>query len=299
MKYNDEIIDAHMHLWDLTNDYQWLKTENPNLEDLIGNYDKIKKNFLAEDYLGLAHKFNITKSVHVQAIGFLDSPVLETSWLQYQFENYGVPNAIVAYADLTLPNIESLLVSHCKYANMRGIRMILNYHDVEYLKLANRGDYMQDIAWRYGFSLLEKYNLLFEAQVFPHQIADLKNLAQDYPNILIVLEHFAWPLDCSDTGFIAWKSAIQSIAACNNVVLKLSNLLNSAFSDIATIYKYINAAIEVFGAGRCMFGSNCPPDMVRYDMGTIIDIYKSACSIYSIEWQRQIFYDNAARVYRI
>ena len=299
MEYSGAIIDSHMHLWDLNNDYQWLKTNNSNVEKLIGNYDKIKKNFLASDYIKLFAKFNVTKAVHLQAIGFLDNPVLETMWLQQQFDTTGMPNAIIAHADLTLPNIEQILLQHCQYSNMRGIRMILNYHEIDYLCMADRGDYMQDKCWQSGFSLLEKYNLLFEAQIFPYQIDDLFNLAQKYPRIMIILEHFCWPLDCSADGFIEWQKQMKKISQCENIMFKLSNLVNRAFLDVAVIKRYIHEAINIFGANRCMFGSNCPPDTIRFDIDTIMHIYKSACAIYPLDWQQQIFHDNAARVYNI
>ena len=148
MEYSGAIIDSHMHLWDLNNDYQWLKTNNSNVEKLIGNYDKIKKNFLASDYIKLFAKFNVTKAVHLQAIGFLDNPVLETMWLQQQFDTTGMPNAIIAHADLTLPNIEQILLQHCQYSNMRGIRMILNCHEIDYLERAES----QKIIFENGYS---------------------------------------------------------------------------------------------------------------------------------------------------
>ena len=43
--YEAEILDAHMHLWDLTHgDYPWLKQSNPVVTKWIGSYKKICKN---------------------------------------------------------------------------------------------------------------------------------------------------------------------------------------------------------------------------------------------------------------
>ena len=49
MTYNDEIIDSHMHLWDLKNSYPWLKEAIPSLEKMIGDYRSFRQNFLIED----------------------------------------------------------------------------------------------------------------------------------------------------------------------------------------------------------------------------------------------------------
>lgn len=298
--YNDEIIDTHMHFWDLKNDYPWLKNNDVNLEKLIGNYDVLKENFLPDDYIKMVEKHNIRKTVHIEVLAFPNNPVLETKWLQEQYEKHKIPNAIIAYADLSSSNVEDILNAHSLYKNMRGIRMPLNHHDtIDYLRFVEFSNYMQDPKWLYGFSLLEKYNLLFEAQLYPHQVPDLKEVATRYPKTTIVLEHFGWPLDGSDSGFIHWKNQLQLISTCSNVVLKLSNVLCSAFENIDKMTKYIQTAIEIFGANRCMFGSNCPPDTVKYDFDTIMHIYKSACSIYALSEQRKIFYENAARIYNI
>ncbi|MDP1723179.1 MAG: amidohydrolase family protein [Alphaproteobacteria bacterium] len=84
--YKGEIIDTHMHLWDLKNNYPWLTTNLPTLEYLGGNYNKLKKNFLGNDYSKLIQQQKITKSVHVEAFGFQGNPILETQWLQKQAE---------------------------------------------------------------------------------------------------------------------------------------------------------------------------------------------------------------------
>jgi hypothetical protein len=43
--------------------------------------------------------------------------------MQGQADQYGYPQGIVAYADLTHPDVEEMLCQHCTCANMRGIRM--------------------------------------------------------------------------------------------------------------------------------------------------------------------------------
>src|SRR5262245_37376855 len=128
--YTCPIIDSHMHLWDLSNSYEWLRRPDPNFERLIGNYDALRRNFLVPDYEALTHGYRVVKSVHIQALGFANNPVAETAWLQAQADQYGFPHGIVAFANLSDANVETTLRQHCTFANVRGIRMPLNY-DVE------------------------------------------------------------------------------------------------------------------------------------------------------------------------
>ncbi len=162
MIYNDDITDAHMHLWDLANDYPWLKEPSANFEKMIGDYAKFRQNFFVKDYQEMSQGCRVTKTVNVEALGFPDNPVNETRWLQQQADQYGLSNAIVARVKLDLLQVEESLAANCEYKNMRGVRMILNWHDTPYLRMADRPDYMQDDQWLYGFSLLEKYNLSFD-----------------------------------------------------------------------------------------------------------------------------------------
>jgi predicted TIM-barrel fold metal-dependent hydrolase len=111
--YAGPIVDTHMHLWDLANGYGWISNRLPEFERLIGNYDKLRRNFLRPDYMALTRDSNVVKSVHVQAFGFPDRPVAETEWLREQAARYGYPHGIVAYADLSDPAVDETLERHC------------------------------------------------------------------------------------------------------------------------------------------------------------------------------------------
>src|SRR5512144_1279009 len=91
------IIDAHHHLWDLDNHYYpWL---SDGVRDLwIGNYERLRKNYLIEDYLRDCAGQNVVKSVHLQAQWDHRDPVGETRWLQGCADRHGFPHAIIAFA---------------------------------------------------------------------------------------------------------------------------------------------------------------------------------------------------------
>ena len=138
-------------------------------------------------------------------------------------------------------------------------------------------------------------------QVFDHQLADAAELALAFPNVQIILEHFGWPLDFSATGFANWKKNIAKIACCSNVAIKLS-CFGCAFQKKISkqfIDDYIKFVIEAFGCDRCLFGSNFPPDGLFYKLHEIIAIAKQAVEHLDYEEQRNIFFCNAKRIYRI
>ena len=52
-----------------------------------------------------------------------------------------------------------------------------------------RPDLIRTDAWRHGFSLLERFDLSFDLQLYPAQMTDAAALALAYPNVLIILDH--------------------------------------------------------------------------------------------------------------
>jgi predicted TIM-barrel fold metal-dependent hydrolase len=301
MTYHDEIIDSHMHLWDLKNSYPWLKEAIPSLEKMIGDYRSFRQNFLIEDYLALAKKHKVTKSVHLEASGFPEDPTQESSWLQKIADKYEFPNGIVAYAKLDDPNVAEVLKKHAVYRNVCGIRMQLNWHDTDYLRLTDRADYMQDQAWQHGFYLLSEYDFVFDLQIFDHQIPEAVVLAKTFPNIQIILEHMGWPTAFSDSDFHQWQERLKKIADCPNVSVKLSGIGCVFQKRISSerIKDYIIHAVKIFTPDRCVFGSNFPLDSLFYRFDEIISFMKNALTHLTYADQKKIFYDNDCRVYRL
>jgi predicted TIM-barrel fold metal-dependent hydrolase len=289
-----------MHLWDLANGYAWLSKPDPAFERLIGNYDQLRCNFLAPDYMALTHGANVVKSIHIQAFGFADDPVAETTWLREQSSRYGYPSAIVAYANLIDPDLGETLRRHCESGDVRGVRMPLNYDAEPWRRMADRQDYMRDAQWRKGFALLSHRGLVFEMQIYDHQAPDAVALARSFPDTKIVVEHLAWPLDLPESRFGRWAQHVASLAECPNVFMKVSGI-GCVFqrSNPTLVLQYLRQAVATFGAARCMFGSNCPPDTLYYGFAELMETYRDAFSSLSVPEQYDVFHGTAQRVYRL
>lgn len=287
--YQGQIIDTHMHIWDLSNGPEWL----PKLAGGILNHD-----FFMKDYLEMSKNQPISQMVFIECGGFPNNPILETKWVQEQADKYGAPQGIVAFAKLDSPEVEKVLKSHAQYPNLRGIRMPLNY--VAGCFGADRDDYMKDAAWRKGYGLLSKYQLLFEMQIFDTQLPQACELAKQFPDIPIILEHLGWPKESSLTYLSEWKYRLSELAQYPNVFLKIS-CIGWIFqkNEKSLILPYIQEALNLFGVDRCMVGSNCPPDRVFIPFDDIFHTFKVALSSYSEFDQQKVFYGNAKRIYRL
>jgi len=294
--YTDEIIDGHMHLWDLDHgEYPWLTDKKGKFEEVIGKVKKIRKNFLITDYESLVKPYNVTKGVHVEANAALKKALHETQWLQKIAESHGTPNAIVFQADLRDPDIENVLKDHCQSPNVRGVRQILFREEG-----STDPDLMSDPHFQKGLKSLSKQILTFDLCLFGHQIPDAARLVKETPDAAFVLDHLGWPRDITDKGFETWTRDIKLLADSPNVHLKLSGIgLVFKSHDQENIERFLRAGIEAFGEDRCFFGSNIPPDSLFLPYGKLIEIFRMAFSRYAPETQRKLFYENAKAFYDI
>lgn len=288
--YEAEILDAHMHLWDLTHgDYPWLKQSNPVVTKWIGSYKKICKNFLIDDYLDLIKHHNVSKCVHIEASTAPEKAFHETEWLQKIADVHGFPHAIIPYADLRNPNIENILKDLCQFPNVRGIRQVLLDSDLAL-----------DLRWQRGLKFFATQQLVFELSVFDFQIPDIVPVVKAHDDVLFVLEHLGWPLDVTLTGLEKWKQNLSLLARCPNVYLKLNGIgLILKKSDLENVVRFLHAGIEIFGENRCFFGSNIPTDLLFLNYNQIVTLFKETLSVYNLKTQRKIFYENAQDFYDI
>ena len=292
-------IDAHHHLWDLEhNDYPWLReSDGPRM---YGDYRAMCNNYLVADFLADSAPHAVVKSVHVQANWNCDDPVGETRWCQSVADAHGFPHAIVAYANLAQADVEDLLAAHRESPNVRGIRHILGHTDDPELKRPDRPDYPRDPAWEHGYALLAKYDLCFDLQAFPGQMAAVTAVAARYQDVPLIVCHTGFPWDRSPAGLALWRSAMRGLADLPQTWAKLSGP-GMVMPDwtVEQFAPFIHETIDLFGPSRCMFASNVPPDALRKTYDQILEGFYGFAAAYSADEQKKMFYDTAARVYKI
>jgi predicted TIM-barrel fold metal-dependent hydrolase len=291
-----DIIDAHHHIWHMKN-LPWLMGEP--VPRIFGEYNSIRRDYPIEEYLTDIQPCGVGKSVYVQVNWIPDQEIGETRWVQSVANEFGYPNAIVGYANLAKPDVEETLVAHLESSLFRGIRQQLHWHANPQYRFANRPDLMNDNQWRLGFALLEKLGLVFELQVFTSQMADGAKLATDFPGTTIVLEHAGMLEDRSEEGWKAWRTGMRLLAGNPNVYTKISGLGTFLHRwDRDAIRPVILETVEIFGADRCMFGSNFPIEKIWTDYTTLFDTAVSILDELNVAEKAAVLGDTATRIYR-
>ncbi len=294
------IIDAHQHFWDLDrNPYPWLQDPEP-IPFRYGDYSALRRNYLPADFERDVGPYRVVKSVHVEAEWERSDPVAETRWLEALAIREGRPTACVAHAALDRPDAGEILVAQAAHPMVRGIR----YKPAAAGSPADaqRGapGSMDDPAWRQGYVQLARHGLSFDLQTPWWHMDAAAELATDFPETPIIINHTGLPADRSAEGLAAWRRALDQVAAAPNVAIKISGLGQRGLPwTEATNVPVIRDAITIFGAERCMFASNYPVDSLVASYGTILRGFLAAIADRPPAEQRKLLHDNAERIYRL
>jgi predicted TIM-barrel fold metal-dependent hydrolase len=227
---------------------------------------------------------------------------------------------IVGYAELTLGvAVRDVLEAQIAAGGGRfkGIRNHLT-HDPHVPMFAHSNPaLMADAKFREGFAVLGDLGLTYDAWLFEPQIPQLVELAHDFPQVPIVLDHTGAPLGIGhyagrgDEVFARWKANIAELAKCENVTMKLGGLgmpINgfpsfrqsppATSEQLAEEWRpWFATAIEALGAHRCMFESNYPTDGGSGSYSALWNAFKRVCSGASAEEKADLFGAAAARFY--
>jgi predicted TIM-barrel fold metal-dependent hydrolase len=159
---------------------------------------------------------------------------------------------------------------------------------------------MNDPDWRRGLTHLAEHNLLFEIQLFTSQMRLGAALARAFPDIVFVLEHAGMLEDMSEAGWTLWREGMMRLAAEPNMNVKLSGLGTFVHACRAEVMQpIIKETVDIFGADRCLYGSNFPIEKLWTDYRTLYLTFRAAIDHLGESEQRAILHDTAARLYRI
>jgi predicted TIM-barrel fold metal-dependent hydrolase len=293
-----QVVDPHVHLWDLkTHHYPWLA--NPGVS-FVGDARDLKHDYLLGDLLSDAKPVEVLKLVHVDANHDPADPVEETRWLQGIADREGMPDAIVAGADLSAQNAQEVLEGHAEFANTRGIRQILNVHANPLYDYVGR-HYMREPQWRKNFALLKRYSMSFDLQLYPSQMAEAAELAHEHAGTQFIVNHAGMFVDRSSVqGYRAWREGMRALAACENVAVKISGLaMFDHHWSVESFRPYVLETIDTFGHERAMFASNFPVDRLFASYEGLWNAYAAIVKDLSEAEKEALFKSNAERIYRI
>ena len=296
------IYDAHHHLWDLDAvHYPWLATKG--IVRFFGDPAPIQKNYLIADLRNDIGDLPVEGSVHIQ-VGADDSQhLLESQTVQSFADSSDLANGIVAFCALERQERNNMLDSLSELENFRGVRQIIG-RSPEEDKQTGTNSLLGDPNWLAGLQELEKRSLSFDLQLIPDQMQQAAEVLAKAPNLKVALCHCGSPWYRDSKGWSMWEEGLRSLAKLPNLHCKISGL--SMFDhDWKTkdIQPIITTVLEIFGAERCMFGSNFPVDKLHTDYKTLWDAYLEIVESHqpslTSPQKRALFKDNCMEFYNL
>ncbi len=144
--------------------------------------------------------------------------------------------------------------------------------------------------------------LPFDMCFLARQLPVALELARACPDTALVLDHCGVP-DIAGRAFEAWHEGVTALAAMPNVTAKLSGVFAycaPGTASLATVRPWVEAVIEAFGPGRCLWGSDWPVVNVRGgDLPSWIAAFRTILAGYSEDEQAAMAHGTAERVYGV
>jgi predicted TIM-barrel fold metal-dependent hydrolase len=291
------IVDSHHHIWRQA-DLAWLT--GPMQPRIFGPYEAIRRDYPIEEFRSDLSGSGVVKSVYVQTNWPKDRYLDEAVWVERTADATGWPHAIVAYADFSVEDVRPQLDRLARHKLVRGVRMQLHWHENPLYRFAEWPDLPLDPKIQRNVARLADYNWSFDLQVFASQMPDAASLAEACPAVTLVLQHAGMLEDLSQAGRSEWRAGMVRLGACPNVVCKLSGLGTFLHrNDPAHIAEVVRETVSIFGAERCLFGSNFPIEKLWTSYGDLVGAHRKALEGLSPQQQRAVLHDTAMRVYQI
>jgi L-fuconolactonase len=311
------IIDSHHHLWRARPD-RYL------LEDLLAD-TQTGHNVVSTVFIQCRSDYRTEGPEELRPVG--ETEFVAAIAKESESGRHGSLRAcagIVGHADCTLGDrIDAVLEAHIEAGGGRfkGIRHSGTY-DAAIAPTAPPGappGLYREAAFRSGFGRLARHGLTFEAWLYHPQLDDLVDLLRAVPNQPVVLNHLGGPLGVGPYAgrraevFSQWRTNLVKLARFENLHVKLGGLamnvngfgyhhevLPPSSGEMATAWRpYVETAVELFGARRCMFESNFPVDKGMCSYPVLWNAFKRIAAAYSADEKAALFHATAQRFYNL
>ena len=279
------IVDSHQHLWDLSRFRLSWTDDVPDLS----------RSFVIDDYLEATKDLGIAQSVYVEVDVEPSQQAAEVDSVLELCDSDDNPiSGMVIRGQPDSPEFKSHVNRFKERPGVKGVRQILNG------KGMSRGHCLQK-DFVDGLRFLGESGLLFDICAHPEELSNVAKLIDMCKGTSFVLDHCGNP-DLQRTDLEMWKRDIAEIARRDRVVCKVSGIVNKAKKGSWTpedLTPVVDHVYEVFGPDRVMFGSDWPVCTLTATYKQWLDALQAIVRDRSEKEQRQLFHDNARRVYKL
>ncbi len=295
------VVDAHHHFWDLRNPHPWLKARTP-IPFRYGDYRPICRDYLPADHERNAGPHLWVRSVLMEGEWEPTDPVGEARWVHALSQCAGTPQAFAAQIWLDRDDVDAVLAAYTS-APLAGFVRSVRHKPRAAARTEHRAGWsapgsMRCPRWRAGYAKLHAAGLHFELQAPWWHMDEALELARDFPQTQLIVNHAGLPSARDIDSLAAWRQAMQRLSVAPNVHMKISGIGVVGQAWTAALQAPVVAAlIADFGAARCLFASNFPVDSLVASFDQIFSGFKQLTRNLPVADRLALFCDNALRLY--
>ena len=282
------IIDTHTHF----------KGEEQIKRQIERGQKKDPKNTLTQvvtpdNYHELADRLNIAATLVVEAIEHPDIDL--NTWVFEQAEKSNLLCGYVARENLSDPKFRERYEIWKATGYLNGFRF----------RREELNGYLQDDLARENIARIAKDGMVVDLLIKLEQHPAALQLAKDYPDLKIVLNH-CYGARMED-GKISddWKASVTETSKHPNIHMKISSILNfagvndSAPRDLEPYREILDHCYNSFGENRIIFGTNWGVCTHWGSVDDVVRIVEEFLHPKGADILRKAMRDNAMRVYGI
>jgi len=273
-----DAIDAHHHLWRYTpEEYGWIDDD----------MQALRRDFLPGDLIAAMATAGIDGTVAVQARQTME----EARWLLDLAEKTDAIRGVVGWADIAGEEFPGVMEEFDGRAKLKGLRHVIQGEKDEHYIL--REDFNSGIRTLLGSGLV--YDIL----IYERHLPDTIYFVDEHPEQVFVLDHLAKPL-IGAGKLEPWASRMRELGQRENVWCKLSGMVTEADRKTwtpETLKPYLDAAVEAFGPGRLMAGSDWPVCLVASGYAQWFGVLRDYFAEFSEGDRARVFGGTAVEVY--
>ncbi|MEU0559213.1 amidohydrolase family protein [Dactylosporangium sp. NPDC006015] len=277
------ILDAHHHLWQPEQGYHWL--DEPGLE-------AIRRPFTPADLTAELAAAGVAGTVLVE--GGRCHPGEAAQFLGHAADTPAIAG-VVAWIDVAATGVAATIR---RYRRLRGGELLVGLR--AQVQGEDDPDYLDRPAVRRGLAQIGAAGLVFDLVIRADQLPSAARAARAVPQLRFVLDHLGKPrIDDGAEGLRRWRGPFAALAANPNVTCKLSGMVTEAGPGwkVEALRPFVAVAVERFGPGRLMFGSDWPVCLLVADYRGVLAALREALPALSPGDHAEIFAGTAMRTY--
>lgn len=273
-------LDSHLHLWELGEGrYSWLQP----------SHGVLYKSFTAEQARTALSGAGVGQAILVQA----DDTAGDTEAMLAAADAHDWIVGVVGWLPLEDPGTAASCLERWG-ANPKfcGVRTLV--HDDP------RPNVLELATVRETLALLERAGTAFDVpDAFPRHLGQAAELARDFPELRIVVDHLGKPPRAGGAAAMAdWERELRAVAAFPNTVAKLSGLHAGGVEFSApALARVWDVALSAFGPERLMFGGDWPVSLLGAPYEETVNVTAALIDTLSPAEAQAIWSGTANRTY--